>query len=243
MEDPLPVPRLHSVLTTTYGSHCRRLLHQLTGLLKKTAVAVPGLVFLLKCRRCSVFPSFISRTVNFARTGPCLARLVHRLPRRILGATIRDQRTRVAALQKELDVVWTTLYRLITDASHWNALVQQKDHFYSFAFTTTTWRLQKKFVVLFHVIPNDSYCDKAADVMLAKARAQSSAGPGREKVSPSDSRLPAATESASFLQEAEITNVSVEKEPVPAPFFGIDTPTPASGNGQGALHWGEPLFQ
>ncbi len=102
-----------------------------------------------------------------------MRQLADRLPCRMLSAAIRDVRARAAGQQKDLNATWRALFQLVWDPCHWNVLVHQKDNFYTSMFKSTTWRLQKKFVVLFHVIPNDSYCDEAADVMLALAHKRS----------------------------------------------------------------------
>ncbi len=76
----------------------------------------------------------------------------------------------MASLQKDLNITWLILYDIITDLQLWNSLTDQKDQFYSTTFEAASWRLQKKFVVLFRVIPDDSYCNNAADFMLDLVR-------------------------------------------------------------------------
>ncbi len=133
--DPEKIPRLHLALKATYGSDCVWNLNRLSALLRKLALSSTGLIFLLRCRRFNIFPKFVLRSVRFARLGRHLERLAVRLPRRILHAAIRDVRAREACLQQELNFVWNSLYRLITDASLWNRLVFQKDNYFSHLFT------------------------------------------------------------------------------------------------------------
>ncbi len=235
--DPLPCPGIHGVLNTIYGSRCHRTLEHLTSLLRKTAVSVAGLVFLLRCRRCNVFPSFISRTVNFPTNGIHLQRLAARLPRHMLATAIRDARLRVAALQKDLDATWVALTNILTDSRFWNALVQQKDNYYSAKFMAASWRLQKKFVRLFHIIPNDSYCDQAADAMLEQARKSRTDLQSPQVRSPSDI-------SASSSKVADSDPIISDRQGSSTPkVLQNSSPVRIERSQQSStLHWGPPAI-
>ncbi len=73
----------------------------------------------------------------------------------------------LARIQWDLDAIWLELSRIITDASHWNTLVKQKDEHYLLMFMASTRRLQRKFVGLFRVYPNESYTDAFPDHLPA----------------------------------------------------------------------------
>ncbi len=90
--DPIQTPGLHGVLADRYGSNCHRSIQHLTVLIRKTAVSVAGLIFLLKCRRYNVMPNFIRQSVKFACLGPHLERVSRSMPHRMLRAAIRDVR-------------------------------------------------------------------------------------------------------------------------------------------------------
>ncbi len=152
------VPKLHSVLNTTYGS-CHRNLNSLTTVLRKCAISTAGLVYLLKCRRHKVFPAFVTRSVRFMQLGQHLQRLAGKLPLKMLRAAIRDMRARCTQLQWEIDSIWRDLYSVIIDSELWNALVWQKDSYYSSIYRTATVRLRGKFAALFTSCPTDPYLD------------------------------------------------------------------------------------
>ncbi len=168
--DPIQNPGLHSALNACYGSRCCWSLKHLTALIQKAATSLAGLVFLLKCHKFGVVPSFVTKSVRFTCLGQHLERLAAKLPQRILSAAIRDTRAQLAALQKSLDATWVFLYETITDSRLWNTLVCLKDQFYLEIFMTVSWRLKKKFVVLFRIIPDDPYCNEAVYYMLALVR-------------------------------------------------------------------------
>ncbi len=130
-----------------YGSHCHRNLNSLTTLLWKLAVSSIGLVYLLKCRHYHVFPAFAMRSVKFTHFGHHLERIAEKLPRRILRVAIRDVRSRVALLQLKVDAIWNCLFSIVTRTDLWDALVLQKDSYYSSVYATSSTRLQKKFSV------------------------------------------------------------------------------------------------
>ncbi len=163
MTDPELIPFLHGALRARYGGSCYRNLQVLSALLKKYTISTSGLHFLLKCLHFHVFPSFISRTLKFARTGHVgrhLERLSERLPARMLRATIRDSRARLASIQTDLDAVWCNLYQQITDTCLWNALVGHKDHLCENLLFASNKHLQKKFTGLFARVPNHAYCEQ-----------------------------------------------------------------------------------
>ncbi len=123
-------------------------MNQLTTLLRKLATSAAGLEFLINCRDCCVFPAFISRTFRFAPLGRSMHRLARKLPMRLLRATIRDVRARLANLDWDISVVWSCLFRTIRNTELWNTLVSQKDTFFSSMFAASTDRLRRKFRAL-----------------------------------------------------------------------------------------------
>ncbi len=157
--DRANVPSLHLALKAAYGSYVQRNLNVLTSCLRKLATTAAGLEYLLCCRRCHVYPTFISRSIKFAKLGRNLERLATRLPQRMLRAAIRDVRVRFLALEREVDSLWANLFRIVFDATLWNALVSQKDSVFFTAHSTASLHLKRKFVALFAVFPNDSYTD------------------------------------------------------------------------------------
>ncbi len=146
--DPDRVPVLHQALKAAYGSGIQRNSNRLTALLRSLAGSIASLAFLLECRRSDIFPLFISRMVRIVPTGQHLQRLTEKLPRRLLRATIRDVRTRLAYFQKEVDCLWTVLHGVISDPSLWNGLVMQKDSLFAHTLTLATQRLERKFRTL-----------------------------------------------------------------------------------------------
>ncbi len=129
MEDPEEIPKLHGALKALYGSQCFRNLKHLLSLLKKRATTTTGSEFLLRCHYFHVYPAFIRRSVKFSFLGRHLERLAARLPRWMLRAAIRDMRTRLATIQRDLDCVWENFARILNHKL-WNALVAHKDQFY-----------------------------------------------------------------------------------------------------------------
>ncbi len=172
------VPTFHQMLKTVYGSPCYRDLNILSTCLRKSATTEAGWEFLLRCRRCHVFPAFITRSIKFAQLGRNLERLARRLPVRMLNAAIRDMRIRTICLQQEIDSVWRSLFRLILDPCIWNQLVQQKDNYYNLHYTLATQKLKKKFVKLFAVYPNDTYTDNVS--LLFATSQQSGSDPPKD---------------------------------------------------------------
>ncbi len=148
MDPDIRVPALHRALTAKYGSICNRNVNHLTIVLRKLAMTTSSLDFLLRCKRFGVFPNFISRAVRFARNGQCMRRLAERLPLRMLRASIRDTRVRLGHLERDLDGAWLCLYRTVSDARLWNALVGQKDAYYTTIYSAATLRLARKFAAL-----------------------------------------------------------------------------------------------
>ncbi len=97
--------------------------------------------------------------------------LAEKLPGRMLSAAIRDVRSRIARLEWDVHATWKSLFRVVEDARLWNALVEQKDSHYSSTLTTSTSRLQRRFVRLFaRGIPNDPYCAATAPIVDSTAR-------------------------------------------------------------------------
>ncbi len=157
--DPESVPSLHQNLKNIYGSPCDRNLNHLTICLRKLAITSSGLEFLVRCRDFHVFPNFIHKSIKFARLGRSLQRLAVRLPHRMLNAAIRDLRVRSLQLQQDVDSIWLCLFRTIRDRGLWNELVNQKDNYYQTIYGASNLRLRKKFIRLFAIYPNDTYCD------------------------------------------------------------------------------------
>ncbi len=152
------VSTFHQALNAKYGTDCCRNLNILSALLRKLVVSSSGLVYLQKCCFHRVYLAFIAQSVKFSQLGHHLERLAYKLPGRMLRATIRDVRSCIAHLEKEIDSVWIRLFWTITDVILWNNLVKQKDIFYASILTTSSLHLRKKFVGLFYRAPDDPYC-------------------------------------------------------------------------------------
>ncbi len=217
---PVMIPKLHLALKAEYGSDCARNLNCLSTLLRKLAITDSGLTFLLKCRGRRVFPAFISRSVKFVRTGRHLERLAEKLPTRMLRAAIRDLRSRLASLQKEVDSVWVRLFSIVTDVALWNGLVQQKDSLFASILATSTLRLRHKFTGLFH--PNfelaDPYCIMRRVAPIGPSRPDASAVPSEAVASVPSSSSVLASESAAptsgRISNDFVTNTRPERSTV-----------------------------
>ncbi len=133
---------IHRALILTYGSSIRRELNVLTASLRKMALAVSGLQFLLQCRRHHAVPRFASDAVRFAQQGDHLRRLAEKLPGRILRAAIRDSRQRLFQTQQTIDIYWIRLHKIIKDHRLWNAVVEQKDAMFYRAVCEASLRLR-----------------------------------------------------------------------------------------------------
>ncbi len=160
--DPEKVPSLHLLLRNRYRSLCKRNLNSLSACLQKSASTYAGLEFLLRCRRCHVFPAFVSRSVKFAQLGRTMERLARKLLHKILRVAIRDMRIQSMDLQEEIDSYWRYLERMVTDVFFWNMLVKQKDCYFDAQYLLSSQKLKKKFIRLFAVYPNDSYTDNVS---------------------------------------------------------------------------------
>ncbi len=153
-------PSLHVAVKAYYGSGVSRDLNHLTALLRKLAFVTCGLEFLLQCRHNNLFPKFISNAARFACHGYHLSRLVESLPKKMLRAAIRDNRSRLSGIQHSADNCWMRLYNIIRDEALWESVVSQKDAFFFRTFADSTNRLQRKFAGLFAA----SNCSKIGSV-------------------------------------------------------------------------------